>query len=95
MCEDVTGSPASALLSGGLISDIQELERVATWVRHFECDAEWWRVLDRLVKSLRHRMTSREHVAWCKFTKWGDGRVTIRTCDSDDDGAFPVFRESR
>lgn len=41
---------------------------------------------------LKASESKEEHVAWCKYTKWGDGRVTIRTCDSDAEGAFKVYR---
>jgi hypothetical protein len=37
--------------------------------------------------------SERAHVAWCRYIHRGDGAPTIiELCDSDDEGAFKVYR---
>lgn len=33
-----------------------------------------------------------EHVAWARYAKHEDRSTTIHLCDSDEPGAFPVYR---
>jgi len=41
-------------------------------------------------------MLNDDYVAWCRYRSNGEDRpVTIHLCNSDDQGAFPVYRESQ
>lgn len=58
-----------------------------------EPDAEYKEVLaaSQIVFKEVNRSRS-EHVAWMRYVEHPERATQIRLCNSDDDGAFPVYR---
>jgi hypothetical protein len=49
---------------------------------------------ETILAALRAMQSAGEHVAWLRFVSHHNGRTTIKVCDSDDDGAFKVYRHA-